>query len=62
MLIVIADVRYQAWDAVFHHLMKQWEESLKNDLQRSIFDEPQGVSSGDETVLNAWYYISNKMM
>ena len=62
MLIVLADVIYQAWDAVFHHQMKHCEESWEYDLQRSVFDEPQGVSSGDETVSNAWYYFSNKMM
>ena len=38
-------VIYQAWDAVFHHQMKHWEESWKYDAQRSIFDELQGVSS-----------------
>ena len=41
--------------------MKLWEESWKYNVQRSIFDELQGVSSGDET-LNAWYYFSNKMI
>jgi len=30
---------YQAWDAVFHHQMKHWEESWKYDAQWSIFDE-----------------------
>ena len=39
-----------------------WEESWKYDSQRSIFDELQGVSSGDETLSNAWYYFSNKMI
>ena len=28
--------------------------------QRNIFDELLGVSSGDETLSNAWYYLSNK--
>ena len=39
---------YKAWDAMFHHQMKYWEESWKYDAQRSIFDELRGVSSGDE--------------
>ena len=56
------EVIYQAWDTAFHHQMKQWEESGKYDTQRSIFVEPWGVSSGDETLLNAWYYFSNKMI
>ena len=30
--------------------MKHWEESWKYDAQQSIFDELQGVSSGDETL------------
>ena len=30
--------------------MKHWEESWKYDTQQSIFDELQGVSSGDETL------------
>ena len=37
-------------DAVFHHQTKHWEESSKYDAQRSVFDELQGVSSGDETL------------
>ena len=55
-------VIYQTWDAVFHHQMKHREESWKYDAQRSIFDQLRGVSSGDETVSNAWYYFSNKMI
>ena len=47
---VILSVIYQAWDAVFHHQMKHWEESWKYDAQWSIFDDLQGVSSGDETL------------
>ena len=54
--------KYQALNAVFHHQMKHWEESWKYDAQRSIFDELQGVSSGDETLSNTWYYFSNKMV
>ena len=49
-LMQVDDVIYQAWDAVFHHQMKHWEESWKYDAQRSIFDELRGVSSGDETL------------
>ena len=41
-------VIYQAWDAVFDHQMKHWEESWKYDAQR--LDELQGVASGDETL------------
>ena len=52
-------VIYQAWDVVFHHQMKHREESWKYEVQRSIFDELWGVSS---TVLNAWYYFSNKII
>ena len=40
----------QAWDAVFHHQVRQREESWKYDAQRSIFDEFRGVWSGDETL------------
>ena len=42
--------------------LKDWEESWKYDaqVQRSIFDELRGVSSGDETLCrNAWFYFSN---
>ena len=45
----------QAWDAVFHHQMKHWEENWK-------YYELRGVSSGDKTVSNAWYYFSNKII
>ena len=41
---------YQTWDVVYHHQMKNREESWKYDAQRSIFDERRGVSSGDETL------------
>ena len=58
----VFEVIYQTWDAVFHHQMKHREESWKYDAQRSIFDQLRGVSSGDETVSNAWYYFSNKMI
>ena len=34
----------------------------KYDAQRSIFVELRGVSSGYETVSNAWYYFSNKVI
>ena len=36
--------------------------SWKYDALRSIFDDLRGVSSGDETLSNAWYYFSNKMV
>ena len=39
-------VIYQVWDAAFHH----WEKSWKYNVQRSIIDKPQGVSSGDKTL------------
>ena len=42
--------------------MKHRGESWKYDMQQSIFDELWGVSSGDETLSNAWYYFSNKMI
>ena len=53
-------VIYQAWDAGFHHQMKHWKERWKYDVQR--LDELRGVPSGDETLSNAWYYFSNKMI
>ena len=53
------EVTYQA---VFHDQMKHREESWKYDAEQSIFDELRGVSSGDETEANAWYYFSNKMI
>ena len=42
--------------------MKHWQESWKYDAQWSIFDELQGVSPGNETQLNPWYYLSNKVI
>ena len=49
-IIIKLEAVYQAYEAVFHHQMKQLEESWKYDVQRSIFDELRGVSSGDETL------------
>ena len=51
-------VIYQAWDVVFHHQMKQWQESWKHDTQGNIFDELRGVSSGDETLCWMLYIAS----
>ena len=45
-----------------HHQIKQWEESWNYDTQRSTFDELRDLSSGNETLSNAWYYFSNKMI
>ena len=56
------EVIYQAWDAVFCHQLKHREENWKYDTQQNIFGELQGVSCGDETLLNAWYYFSNKLI
>ena len=47
-------------------MRQDWKtgESWKYDAQAqwSIFDEPRGVSSGDETLCRtAWYYFSNKL-
>ena len=43
--------------------MKQWEDSWKYDAQQSIFDELRGVFIWWwNTVSNAWYYCSNKMI
>ena len=39
-------------------LRREW----KNDTQQTIFDKLRGVSCGDETLLNAWYYFSNKII
>ena len=47
---IVYVIIYPAWDAVFHHQMKQWEESWKYDVQQSIFDKLWGISSGDETL------------
>ena len=46
------------------HSVLSPDETLKFDAQRSIFffDELWGVSSGDETLSNAWYYFSSKMI
>lgn len=44
MAILVTEVIYQAWDAVFHHRIKHWEESYEDDMQWSIFDELGGVS------------------
>ena len=51
-VIGFVSVTYQAFDAVCHHQMKHPEEK-KYDVQRGIFDELRGVSSGDETASNA---------
>ena len=53
-------VIYQAWDAVFHHQMKHWEESWKYNMQQSIFDELQGVP--DKTLCQMLDITSNKMI
>ena len=43
--------------------MKHREESLKYDAQAEyFFDDLRGASSGDETLSNAWYNFSNKMI
>ena len=39
---------------------EHWQESWKYNAQRSIFDELPGVSSGDETLSNAWYIITSQ--
>ena len=44
------DSVYQALDVVFHDQVKHREESWKYDAQQSIFEELQGISSGDETM------------
>ena len=46
---------------MFYHQKKHWEESWEYDEQWSIFDKLRGVLSGD-TVSNAFYYFSNKMI
>ena len=61
-VIRFVNVMFQAFDAVCHHQIKHREESWKYDGQRGIFDELRGVSSGDETASNAWYFLSNKMI
>ena len=42
------------------------DETLSRELKiwRTVeyFDELWGASSGDETLSNAWYYFSNKMI
>ena len=40
---------YPEGDAEFNHQMKHWEQSWKYDVQWSIFNKLQGVSSGDQT-------------
>ena len=39
----IKDEKYQAWEVVFQHQMKHWEESWKYDVQQSVSDELWGV-------------------
>ena len=54
---------YQAWDAVFYHQMKHREESWKYDAQRSIFWRTSMCFIWWwNTLSNAWYYFSNKMI
>ena len=48
---------YQAWDAVFHQQMKQYtEKRVENTTRSGVF------LTTFESVSNAWYYFSNKMI
>ena len=49
-LLQIAEVIYQTWETVFHHISKPRKESWKYEAQQRIFDEIQGVWKCDETV------------
>ena len=60
----IVEVIYQAWEAVFHH---QMHEILRRELKIRCAVEYFRQTSRCfiwwwNTVLNAWYYISNKMI
>ena len=60
----IVEVIYQAWEAVFHH---QMHEILRRELKIRCAVEYFRQTSRYfiwwwNTVLNAWYYISNKMI
>ena len=60
----IVEVIYQAWEAVFHH---QMHEILRRELKiRGAAEYFRQTSKCFiwwwNTVLNAWYYISNKMI
>ena len=68
--VCIVYVIYPAWDAVFHHQMKHWEQSWKYDMKQSIFDKLWGISSGDETLCQMpditsqikWFYKAKLRM
>ena len=53
---------YPEGDAKFNHQMKHWEESWKYDVQWSIFNKLQGVSSGDETRVKCLILLLKKMI
>ena len=46
-----SQVIHQAWNAVFDHQMKHWEDIWKYDAQPSIFDELWG----DITSQTKWF-------
>ena len=58
-LILDLEVIHQAWDAVFHRQGKHQEESW-NIMHSGVFLTSRCLIWSWNTVLNAWYYFSNK--
>ena len=48
--MILFEKKYQTFDTVFHHQMKQLEVRQKYSAARRIFNSLLGVSSGDETL------------
>ena len=48
--MILFEKKYQTFDTVFHHQMKNLEVRQKYSAARRIFNSLLGVSSGDETL------------
>ena len=48
--MILFEKKYQTFDTVFHHQMKQLEVRQKYSAARRIFNSLLGVSSDDETL------------
>ena len=48
--MILFEKKYQTFDTVFHHQMKNLEVRQKYSTARRIFNSLLGVSSGDETL------------
>ena len=64
--MILLEKKYQTFDTVFHHQMKNLEVRQKYSAARRIFNSFLGVSSGDETLhlmfdilINPWFWFKN---